>query len=364
MYAVSPPSRWRAVSNGVRGLRVHHPLKLIMQDRFNRTSDNIDVRTGTGGAGAADYRANAILQRYREPKEWMADWVVRIRSVERIAGEPGVGIASPNASLLISLGQWIELSGGETGTLRTAEPVVIGISERPRAIRFEEGFSAVIVDLAPLGARRLTRASMASLANVDVLARDLLGPGVVELQKCILREPSWPGRIDLAETFVGARLEKADETSSTLDEAWRTLVAAGGDTQIGTMARELGVGQKRLVRLFREEIGLSPKRVARLLRLDRALTAIAYSDGSGSAIAYACGYYDQAHLINDFREYIGITPARLGALLGVKQSLALRIGQDVGSLRREGTLRTRNLRQLTVITAGASTRTIGQIALR
>jgi len=76
------------------------------------------------------------------------------------------------------------------------------------------------------------------------------------------------------------------------------------------LLRELGIGERRLERLFAEHVGLPPKRFARIVRLLRVQRAL-QSGARQLEAALAAGYYDQAHLHRDSRSIAGVAPAAL-----------------------------------------------------
>ena len=78
------------------------------------------------------------------------------------------------------------------------------------------------------------------------------------------------------------------------------------------VARETGLGMRRVQQLFRDDVGLSPKQLHRIARFQRALTLGRAEPGlTWSAVASRAGYFDQAHLIHDSREIAGCTPREL-----------------------------------------------------
>jgi AraC-like DNA-binding protein len=85
---------------------------------------------------------------------------------------------------------------------------------------------------------------------------------------------------------------------------------------VNAVAKDLGVSERHLRRVFREAVGMSPKAFAQLMRFHRALHAARKHDhASWASIAVAAGYYDQAHLIAEFHAIAGATPrAFLGEL--------------------------------------------------
>jgi AraC-like DNA-binding protein len=94
--------------------------------------------------------------------------------------------------------------------------------------------------------------------------------------------------------------------------AWRRLEVTHGQVGIGALARETGWSHKHLIAQFTEQLGIAPKVMARVLRFGRAAEMLKISDrGRFADIAYACGYYDQAHFTRDFRAFAGVTPSAL-----------------------------------------------------
>lgn len=80
-------------------------------------------------------------------------------------------------------------------------------------------------------------------------------------------------------------------------------------TNVKGVARELGMSERHLRRVFREVVGLGPKTFAKLARFRRALGVARRSvDAGWASIAAEAGYYDQSHLIADFRVIAGATP--------------------------------------------------------
>jgi AraC-like DNA-binding protein len=119
-------------------------------------------------------------------------------------------------------------------------------------------------------------------------------------------------RVTVLDQTIASRIANARPASPAVVWAWRQIEASGGQVAIGALAGELGWSRKHLVARFREQIGLPPKAVARIVRFQRALAMLrADIDRSSADVAYATGYYDQAHLINEFVALSGQTPSEL-----------------------------------------------------
>jgi len=102
-----------------------------------------------------------------------------------------------------------------------------------------------------------------------------------------------------------------------VDRVARPLVEAATNrahaTSVAALARELGLGARRVQQLFREEVGLAPKFLLRLQRFQRALRlSRERPDLTWGRVAARCGYHDQAHLVRECRELAGCPPSALG----------------------------------------------------
>jgi AraC-like DNA-binding protein len=89
------------------------------------------------------------------------------------------------------------------------------------------------------------------------------------------------------------------------------ITADPGLLRVATLARDLGMSERRLQRLFTEYVGVSPKWVMRRARLHEAARRV--DDGEQvdwATLAFDLGYADQAHLTRDFTDTLGVPPAR------------------------------------------------------
>jgi AraC-like DNA-binding protein len=93
------------------------------------------------------------------------------------------------------------------------------------------------------------------------------------------------------------------------------LARPGASARVRDVADRVGLSSRRFMELFREQTGLAPKSFQRVRRFQRVLRTLhADSAENWAAIAYRCGYYDQAHFIHDFRMFSGLTPGEYVAV--------------------------------------------------
>ncbi|WP_310395657.1 helix-turn-helix domain-containing protein [Hymenobacter sp.] len=97
-------------------------------------------------------------------------------------------------------------------------------------------------------------------------------------------------------------------TAPYLDFAVPYILAGQGHADLDALLRKLGIGGRHLERLFGQAVGVSPKHFCRIIRFQQAFRWLARAE-SLTAVATACGYYDQAHFIRDFRHFTGTTPS-------------------------------------------------------
>nr|WP_308463773.1 helix-turn-helix domain-containing protein [Chitinophaga nivalis] len=82
-----------------------------------------------------------------------------------------------------------------------------------------------------------------------------------------------------------------------------------GNLPIKELARQLFVSQDAFEKRFRRVVGSSPKQFATVTRLRNTIDN--YTPGqSFTELAYAAGYFDQAHFIRDFKTFTGKTPGQ------------------------------------------------------
>ena len=77
---------------------------------------------------------------------------------------------------------------------------------------------------------------------------------------------------------------------------------------IARIARDLGVGRRKLERHFNADLGLPPADASVRIRLAQARMLLARTDRTVTRIAEETGFCDASHLIRAFRETEGTTP--------------------------------------------------------
>jgi AraC-like DNA-binding protein len=188
--------------------------------------------------------------------------------------------------------------GGEllvAGPDTRAHPVTRPAGVRYTGLRFPPGTGPVVFGV-PACELRDTRLPLAGLWPAAYVA---------ELAERIAPAAA-PGRA--LEEVAAARLRAAPPP----DPAHRRLAAALRDGRtVADLAREEGIGERRLHRRCLAAFGYGPKTLARVLRMERALR-LARGGLPLAEVAARAGYADQAHLTREVKALTGSPP---GALL-------------------------------------------------
>lgn len=90
--------------------------------------------------------------------------------------------------------------------------------------------------------------------------------------------------------------------------AWARLRSTAGALPVRELAAQLGVGERRLQRIFHDHVGLTPKQAARVARLKAAISLMAGAELPLGGVALRAGYYDQAHFNHEFARMAGVAP--------------------------------------------------------
>jgi AraC-like DNA-binding protein len=253
----------------------------------------------------------------REPAAELRPYVERLLGYEasvaqrtRLLEPPG-----PGTVLIIGLGSPLGLVDRASPASSPAAlgSFVAGPDDARTELDYDGGAHGVEVNLTPLATRMLFQVPMNELARRTVRLEDLLGAEAGRLEARLSEAPSWRERLDLVEEALRARLAAAEPPPPDVAWAWRRLSAARGRLRAGELVRELGCSRKHLAARFREHVGLPPRLIGRLFRFQHALERLSAPEGTIAELAYACGYYDQAHLDRDFRDFLGTTPSGFAA---------------------------------------------------
>lgn len=224
---------------------------------------------------------------------WIVEWDLRGRSphVQDVLTHPSVHLS---------------VEAGRTE--------VVGVS-RVRFTRTIEGEGIVVAArFRPGGFRPFLGSPVSALTGRAVPAGDVLPIDADDLERRILAPGTAPERAARLEDTLRAIVPARDPLAEVLARVVASIAEDPAAGRVEDLASRLGVGVRRLQRLFDAYVGVGPKWVLQRARLHEATArAAAGTAVDWAALAAELGYCDQAHLVRDFRAAVGEPPGRYAA---------------------------------------------------
>jgi AraC-like DNA-binding protein len=144
---------------------------------------------------------------------------------------------------------------------------------------------------------------------------DVLGALGEALLDELASAPNTSARIAALDRRFAALRERARSPDSRVREAVARILRAPVEARVAELARDIGVGERQLERIFAERVGLGPKAFARVARFQALLRRVSDAEGSvpWAALALEQGYSDQAHMAREVKGLSGMTPRELAS---------------------------------------------------
>lgn len=241
----------------------------------------------------------------------MGHLVSRVASYTIGGVPPGIhlGLPSPTLTLVISLDESLQLSGGPVGpAARTFRVSLAGLHATPVAIHHGGSMRGIQLDLTPAGARSLLGCPAAELAGRVVELEEVIG-GRADRSRDLLHDVADGGQRSALLRHLFGRGPLAPPMDARLAAAWQRLHTSHGQARIADLATDAGLSPRHFTQLFTREFGQRPKTTARVIRFQRS-RAMLRAGLPSAAVAARCGYTDQAHLVREWRDLAGTTPGR------------------------------------------------------
>ncbi|HZS43915.1 MAG TPA: helix-turn-helix domain-containing protein [Blastocatellia bacterium] len=198
------------------------------------------------------------------------------------------------------------------------QPRILFVGQMTRADLIEPTgcVSLFAIKLKPNGAYPFLQLPLSEFTDEIPGLDSVLGHGVSELEERINLAASFEERIRITESYLLRMMNEAGLNDSHSGQfkaavAAERIVRVRGQISIDQLSSDLGITSRHLERHFHMTIGIGPKLLARIARFQHVFKLLNCNPNiSWSAIAYECGYYDQAHLIKDFKAFAGQNPSR------------------------------------------------------
>ena len=252
--------------------------------------------------------------RYRE-LELPADLRTVVRAVWRLEGAPVAGGTDPIipdgcVELVLNLGAAVDDVRADGEVRRQPAAMIAGVADAPTVIAPTGTIDIWGIRLQPWGARAFLGVPAWELRRETMSLADVAAPLARALTDA-LDPDGGAGRAPRLLRALVDRLARMRAPSATSVALSSRALDGCGTTGVRELAREAGLGVRRVQAIFSEEIGAGPKLLMRLGRFQRALSLAREANLPWGAIAARAGYFDHAHLIRDARQFAGCTPSEL-----------------------------------------------------
>ncbi|GAA2102960.1 helix-turn-helix domain-containing protein [Actinomadura alba] len=163
----------------------------------------------------------------------------------------------------------------------------------------------------PGGFRPFLGGPVSAITDRTLAVTEVFGAAGGDLEDRVTAADEPAPAIAAIEDFLVARIPEPDPALAEVTAAIDRITADPSILRVGELAALLGIGTRRLQRLFNDYVGAGPKWVIRRCRMHEAAhLADAGTDMDWAAIAADLGYADQAHFTRDFTATVGTSPAQ------------------------------------------------------
>jgi AraC-like DNA-binding protein len=169
----------------------------------------------------------------------------------------------------------------------------------------------ISISFKPGGLSPFVPFAVADLTAHAIPFSSLPGNLFTEMEERVYEESLLEKRISIIQEMLVKQLLKNATKSNNVSEFIARLYAINEFPSIAGFLQYYTINRRKLERDFDHHVGVSPKFLQRVLRFRRTITSF-YKPGNRNltALAYDCGYFDQAHFINDFKEFTGLSPRK------------------------------------------------------
>jgi AraC-like DNA-binding protein len=261
------------------------------------------------------------------PSPDLAPWISHFRVIRGPSSSPAV----PATVRLLTDGcSGVVIDCGPSAP--SSPPVFMGVMPAAAVVTLAEHRELVGVRFKPGGALSFVSSSLDEFTGrrvpLPLLWGDLarrMGDAVRAAafrERIPALEHCLRGRMRQQRSAASGRRTTADREAALVSQAI-TQLGRDAAVRVSDVAAALGIGERRLERVFNRAVGVPPKVFHRMRRCYEAARLIRHACGehrrtsrrpnaapcNWSAIASHAGYADQAHFIREFRALAGVTPA-------------------------------------------------------
>ncbi|WPO92455.1 helix-turn-helix domain-containing protein [Chryseobacterium sp. HR92] len=232
----------------------------------------------------------------------------------------------------------INISGGTAATTingkrkDTPDIELLGHLTLPTRLTVAQGTSVLIARIYPYAGTLFFSDPLSEFTNCATDMYDVAKSEIRDLYDCIMQAGGLHAKINVLEAYFLQQLKKNETRlkKAVMVQALSQHFFMNHQTlDLHALAQGSGLSERYIQKLYLKNIGISPSAFAAVIRFNKSLPMVLNTSESLIAIAYNCGYYDQAHFIKEFKKFTGITPSASRHSL-IKNDMDLQQAVNIG----------------------------------
>ncbi|WP_426479348.1 helix-turn-helix domain-containing protein [Chryseobacterium sp. CBSDS_008] len=212
----------------------------------------------------------------------------------------------------------INISGGFAATIingrqkDTPDIELLGHLTLPTRLTAAKGTSVLIARFYPYAGTLFFSDPLSEFTNYATDMYDVPKMESRDLYDRIMQADNLYSKIKVLESYLLQQLKKNEsriKKTAMVQALSQDIFMNQYTLDLSAMAQVSGLSARYIQKLYLTHIGLSPSSFAAVTRFNKSLQMVLNTHQSLTAIAYDCGYYDQAHFIKEFKKFTDITPS-------------------------------------------------------
>ena len=200
-----------------------------------------------------------------------------------------------------------------TSALSSSDNYLVGpVLHDNGMVRFDGLYHTFIIEFKSDGLNRIFRMPATEIANRILVAEDVFGHTVNDLNDALHNAKNVEQMAMLADRFLLNTLQSQTQNnhySEGISFVVNKLNNCFEFESIPAYAAICNMSVRNFERKFTSQLGISPKQYMQLLRFEKALKIkLMHPNKNWTSIAHECGYYDQMHLIRYFNQFTNRNP--------------------------------------------------------
>lgn len=191
---------------------------------------------------------------------------------------------------------------------QTPDYMILGLYTNPYEVRFKNHVKVFAIRFKPEGIYNVFGVPASVLKERFEDMSQVFGKGFRDFSHRLREDKSVIDKIKRAERYLLTNHRNKRIDFNYVNVA-AEIIRKNKGIKIEELAKMLFISKRQLQREFKNKVGISPKHYYRITRINEVLRLLDSDRQMDlTSVAYACGYFDQAHFINDFKRITGVRP--------------------------------------------------------